>query len=120
MYETSSCLYENILNIDWYRVVCVACYVVGLIGFREQTIYNMTTDFGNHRIYSITIDFGHSLQYKYNWRLTQKLQDVIWLQFAKKKKKTVYSLRVISARLVFAILRLQTISLRLEFAQTQW
>lgn len=91
----------------------MACYVVGLIGFREQTIYNMTTDFGNHRIYSITIDFGHSLQYNYNWRLTQKLQDVIWLQFA------VYSLRVISARLVFAILRLQTISLRLEFAQTQ-
>lgn len=115
MYETSSCLYENILNIDWYRVVCVACYVVGLIGFREQTIYNMTTDFGNHRIYSITIDFGHSLQYNYNWRLTQKLQDVIWLQFAKKKKRLY-----ISARLVFAILRLQTISLRLEFAQTQW
>lgn len=65
----------------------MACYVVGLIGFREQIIYNMTTDFGNHRIYSITIDFGHSLQYNYNWRLTQKLQDVIWLQFAKKKKK---------------------------------
>lgn len=65
----------------------MACYVVGLIGFREQTIYNMTTDFGNHRIYSITIDFGHSLQYNYNWRLTRKLQDVIWLQFAKKKKK---------------------------------
>lgn len=78
----------------------------------------MTTDFGNHRIYSITIDFGHSLQYTYNWRLTQKLRDDIWLRFAK-KKKTVYSLRVISARLVFAILRLQTISLRLEFAQTQ-
>lgn len=95
----------------------MACYVVGLIGFREQTIYNMTTDFGNHRIYCITIDFGHSLQYNYNWRLTQKLQDGIWLRFA--KKKTVYSLRVISARLVFAILRLQTISLRLEFAQTQ-
>lgn len=67
----------------------MACYVVGLIGFREQTIYNMTTDFGNHRIYSITIDFGHSLQYNYNWRLTQKLQDVIWLQFAKKKKDCI-------------------------------
>lgn len=110
------------MKISWILIdiVLYVCYVVGLIGFREQTIYNMTTDFGNHRIYSITIDFGHSLQYNYNWRLTRKLQDVIWLQFAKKKKKIVYSLRVISARLVFAILRLQTISLRLEFAQTQW
>lgn len=47
----------------------------------------MTTDFGNHIIYNMTIDFGHSLhvQYNYNWRLTQKLQDGIWLRFAKKK-----------------------------------
>lgn len=117
MYETSSCLYENILNIDWYRVVCVACYVVGLIGFREQTIYNMTTDFGNHRIYSITIDFGHSLQYNYNWRLTQKLQDGIWLRFAKKRLYTAWELY--PPHFVFAI-NLQTISLRLEYAQTQW
>lgn len=77
------------MKISWILIdiVLYVCYVVGLIGFREQTIYNMTTDFGNHRIYSITIDFGHSLQYNYNWRLTQKLQDVIWLQFAKKKKR---------------------------------
>lgn len=76
------------MKISWILIdiVLYVCYVVGLIGFREHTIYNMTTDFGNHRIYSITIDFGHSLQYKYNWRLTQKLQDVIWLQFAKKKR----------------------------------
>lgn len=81
------------MKISWILIdiVLYVCYVVGLIGFREQTIYNMTTDFGNHRIYSITIDFGHSLQYNYNWRLTQKLQDVIWLQFAKKKKKRLYT-----------------------------
>lgn len=101
MYKTSSCLYENNLNIDCCRVVCVACYVVGLIGFSNHIIYNMTTDFGNHIIYNMTIDFGHSLhvQYNYNWRLTQKLQDGIWLRFA--KKKTVYSLRVISAPFSF-------------------
>lgn len=89
MYKTSSCLYENNLNIDWCRVVCVACYVVGLIGF------------SNHIIYNMTIDFGHILhvQYNYNWRLTQKLQDGIWLRFA--KKKIVYSLRVISAPFSF-------------------
>lgn len=55
MYKTSSCLYENNLNIDWCRVVCVAYYVVGLIGFSKQTIYNMTTDFGNHIIYNMTM-----------------------------------------------------------------
>lgn len=49
VYETCSCLHGNNLNIVWYRVVYVECYVVGLIGFSKHTIYNMTTDFGNPR-----------------------------------------------------------------------